>query len=134
MPQHKGSRLSLRQQLLSQRGLETINDVVQKSLSRNNLNSNSSGSKSPSIKKTNKTKQEEKSATVEEYEIDYELFKAKDFMKRKEDHLHHNRKLKDFYQRYNEKHHVSVFTMAENASQLKENSILISPGVAPKSN
>ena len=66
-------------------------------------------------------KQDEKSATVEEYEIDYELIKAKDFMKRKEDHLHHNSKLKDFYQRYNKKHNVSVFTMAENASQLKEN-------------
>ena len=44
---HTGSRLTLRQQLLSNRGLETISDAVQKSLSRNYLNSNSSGSKSP---------------------------------------------------------------------------------------
>ena len=35
--------------------------------------------------------------SVEEETIDYELFKAKDFMKRKEDSLLHNRKLKDFY-------------------------------------
>ena len=39
----------------------------------------------------------------EEETIDFELFKAKDFMQRKEDKLLPNRKLKDFYQRYNEK-------------------------------
>ena len=83
-------------------------------MSKNYLNSDSSDSKSPT--KAKKKRHKERTNTVEEYEIDYELFKEKDFMKRKEDNLFHNRKLKDFYQRYNEKNHVSVFTMAENAT------------------
>lgn len=59
---------------------------------------------------------------IEEDEaIDIELLKAKDFMKRKEEKVSHNRKLKDFYDRYNEKNHVSVFTMAENATLLRQN-------------
>ena len=40
-------------------------------------------------------------------------------MQRKENKHLSSRKLKDFYQRCNKKNEVSVFTMAENAIQLK---------------
>ena len=61
--------------------------------------------------------------------IDIELFRAKDFMQRKENGLLQNRKLKDFYQRYNEASNVSVFTMAENAGLLRENDVFGGPEV-----
>ena len=40
-----------------------------------------------------------------------------------------NRKLKDFYQRYNETSDVSVFTMAENAGLLRDKDVFAVPGV-----
>lgn len=48
-------------------------------------------------------------------------------MQMKEVKLRANRKLKDFYDAYTEKNQVSVFTMAENASQLKDTEVFLSP-------
>ena len=54
-------------------------------------------------------------------------------MQRKENKLLSNRKLKDFYQKYNSNNGVSVFTMVENATQLKQNAQKISPNTAQQS-
>ena len=57
------------------------------------------------------------------------MFKAKDFMKRKKSNFLPNRKLNDFYERYNDSNDVSVFTMAENAGLLRENKVFSIPAV-----
>ena len=60
-------------------------------------------------------------------DIDIERIKAKDFMQRKESKLPPDRKLKDFYKKYTEHSEVSVFTMAENASQIKVSDLFVDP-------
>ena len=48
-------------------------------------------------------------------------------MRQKQSNLLPNKKLKDFYQKYNEENEVSVFTMAENMAHLQETDLYQSP-------
>ena len=69
-----------------------------------------------------------------EFDIDFEQIKAKDFMKKKEGKHAPNRKLKDFYNRYTEQNEVSVFTMAENSTLLKETELFVNPEIENDTN
>ena len=60
-------------------------------------------------------------------DIDFDVFKKRDFMRQKQSNLLPNKKLKDFYQKYNEENEVSVFTMAENMAHLQETDLYQSP-------
>lgn len=71
--------------------------------------------------------QEAESSDSEAGSIDLEAVRAKDFMQRKENSLLQNRKLKMFYERHSQESEVSVFTMAENALQIRDNGIHGSP-------